>query len=291
LNTKDLNTTIGQALNQARQQLKEKGTGSPALDAEVLLSSVTGLDRAGLYREWERRLPGEEEARFFELVRRRGLSEPVAYLTGHKEFMGLDFTVGPSVLVPRPETELLVETALEVLPPSAKIIDVGTGSGAIAVSLASFLEGAVVYATDRSPEALDVARLNAARLGVGERCFFYHGNLLEPLSGLGLRGRVDLIAANLPYIGREEYPGLPEEVRLYEPPPALDGGAGGLDLYRRLIPAAPEFLKKGGLLLMEIGCRQGQALSALLSVPVWKVTVRKDLAGLDRLVVARYAQS
>lgn len=283
-----MNTTIGQALLRARQQLKEKDTGSPALDAEVLLTSVTGMDRAGLYRDWEKPLPEETEARFFELVGRRSLGEPVAYLTGHKEFMGLDFTVCPSVLIPRPETELLVETALKELPPSAVVIDVGTGSGAIAVSLACFRTDAVVYATDRSPEALRVARFNADRLGVGERCFFYEGDLLEPLAGLISGRRADLIAANLPYIARDEYPGLPEGVRLFEPSLALDGGAGGLALYRRLIPAAPGFLKKGGLLLLEIGCRQGQAVSALLSSPAWKASVQKDLAGLDRLVVARY---
>jgi release factor glutamine methyltransferase len=287
-----LHLTMGQALLRARQQLKKGiNSGSPALDAEVLLSSVTGLDRAGLYRDWEKSLPKEMETRFFELVGRRRLGEPVAYLTGQKEFMGLNFTVRPSVLIPRPETELLVETALKGLPPSATVIDVGTGSGAIAVSLAFFRTDAVVYATDCSPEALGVARLNAARLGVGERCFFYQGDLLEPLSASGAAGRVDLIAANLPYIARDEYPALPAGVRMFEPALALDGGADGLACYRRLIPAATRFLKKGGLLLLEIGCRQGQASLALFNPPAWEVAVLKDLAGLDRLVVARYQGS
>lgn len=284
-----MDLTIGQALLRAGQQLK-KGTdaGSPALDAEVLLSCVTGLDRAGLYRDREEILSGEMETSFFELLSRRLAGEPVAYLTGRKEFMGLVFAVGPSVLIPRPETELLVETALKELPASATVIDVGTGSGAIAVSLAFYRTDAVVYATDISPAALNTARSNAAGLGVGDRCFFYRGDLLEPFSAGAAVTRVDLIAANLPYIARDEYPGLPEEVRLFEPVLALDGGAGGLDLYRRLIPAAPQFLKEGGLLLLEIGCRQGQALRDLLNSPIWKVTVLRDLAGLDRLVVARY---
>jgi release factor glutamine methyltransferase len=287
-----LHLTIGQALLRAGQQLKKGiNSGSPALDAEVLLSSVTGLDRAGLYRDWEKSLPKEMETHFFELVGRRRLGEPVAYLTGHREFMGLDFAVSPAVLIPRPETELLVETALKRLPPSATVIDVGTGSGAIAVSLAFFRTDAVVYATDCSPEALSVARLNAARLGVGERCFFYQGDLLEPLSAGGAADRVDLIAANLPYIARDEYPALPAGVRIFEPALALDGGDDGLACYRRLIPAAPPFLKKGGLLLLEIGCRQGQASLALFNPQAWEVAVLKDLAGLDRLVVARYQGS
>jgi len=284
-----LQLTMGEALLRARQQLKKGiNSGSPALDAEVLLASVTGMDRAGIYRDWERNLPKELEALFFELVGRRCSGEPVAYLTGQKEFMGLNFSVNPSVLIPRPETELLVETALKILPPSAAVIDVGTGSGAIAVSLAFYRTDLVVYATDCSPEALSVARLNAARLGVGERCYFYQGDLLEPLSASGLAGRVDLIAANLPYIARDEYPVLPVEVRNFEPALALDGGADGLACYRRLIPAAPPFLKQGGFLLLEIGCRQGQASLDLFEKPAWEVAVLKDLAGLDRLVVARY---
>lgn len=285
----NLNLTIGQALVRAGQKLQERtDAGSPLLDAGVLLSFVTGLDRAGLYRDRDRVLSRKMETSFFELVNRRSAGEPVAYLTGCKEFMGLVFTVNPSVLVPRPETELLVEAALKELPPFATVIDVGTGSGAIAVSLAFYRTGAVVYATDCSPAALDVARANAAGLGVEDRCFFYQGDLLEPFSAGGAMVLADLITANLPYIARDEYPGLPEEVRLFEPVLALDGGTDGLDLYRRLIPAVPRFLKRGGLLLLEIGCRQGQALRDLLNSPIWEVSVLRDLAGLDRLVVARY---
>lgn len=279
--------TIKEALELARKQLRESGTDTPALDAEVLLAHVTGLDRAGLYRQWERSLSEEEEARFFALAGRRLSGEPVAYLTGHKEFMGLDFVVNPHVLIPRPETELLVETALELLPPSPVVVDAGTGSGAIAVSLAALHPGALVYATDCSPEALAVAGLNAERHGVAGRVFFCQGDLLEPLSGCIPAGGVDLIAANLPYISREDLPGLPREVRLFEPSLALDGGAGGLELYRRLIPAAAGFLKQGGYLLMEIGYDQGREMTELLAQPAWEAAILKDLAGLDRLVVAR----
>jgi len=282
----NLSQTIRQILQEARRKLQKVEGAAPALDSEVLLSHVTGLDRAGLYREWECTLPAHEEKYFWEMVMRRLLGEPVAYLTGCKEFMGLDFKVNPSVLIPRPETELLVETALALLPPAPLVIDVGTGSGAIAVSLASFLPESIVYATDCSGEALEVARNNAARHGVGSRVRFFRGELLEPLAGVVPANGVDLIAANLPYISSDELAGLPRSVRQFEPVLALDGGKGGLELYRRLIPTAAILLKKGGLLLLEIGFDQARDMLGLLETS-WEADIVKDLAGLDRLVVAR----
>lgn len=278
--------TIRQALREARRKLQEVEGAEPALDSEVLLSHVTGLDRAGLYRDAECELTAQQEERFWELVRRRRLGEPVAYLTGRKEFMDLDFKVRPCVLIPRPETELLVETATALLPPAPLVIDVGTGSGVIAVSLASLLPDSVVYATDYSGEALEVARDNAVRHGVGSRIRFYQGDLLEPLTGLFPAGRADLIAANLPYIPSGDLAGLPKSVRQYEPWLALDGGVDGLELYRRLIPKAAILLKNGGLLLMEIGFGQTRDMLELLKTG-WETDIVKDLAGLDRLVVAR----
>ncbi|BAF61010.1 MAG: peptide chain release factor N(5)-glutamine methyltransferase [Pelotomaculum sp.] len=275
-------------LRWGRERLREGGIDTPELDAEVLLAYVTGLSRAGLYRKKELVLTEEEEARFIDLVERRLAGEPVAYLTGHKEFMGLDFVVNRSVLIPRPETELMVETALKFLPGAPVIADVGTGSGAVAVSLAFFVKEAVVYATDISREALAVARLNAARHGVEGRVHFCPGDLLEPLTGRVMPGSLDLIAANLPYIATEDLPGLPREVRLFEPPVALDGGPGGLALYRRLIPAAAGFLKQGGIMLMEISPGQWAEMAGLLQPPQWEASLLKDLAGLDRLVLARF---
>jgi len=281
-----LAATIKSAVRTARELFKQHGVETPSLDAEVLLSHVTGLDRAGLYRRWESFLAKEEEARFFALAGRRLSGEPVAYLTGCKEFMGLEFKVDPRVLIPRPETELLVETALKILPPAPVIIDVGTGSGAIAVSLAFYRPQAVVYACDLSPEALAVARSNAARHGVAERVFFFRGDLLKSLAGRLPAGGADLIAANLPYVAKEDLPGLPREVRLFEPLLSLDGGADGLEPYRRLVPEAPGFLKQGGYLLLEIGCGQGRGMAGLLERPQWETVVLKDPAGRDRLVVA-----
>lgn len=280
--------TIKTALRQARKKIKECLAASPDLDAEVLLAHVTGLDRTGLYRHWERPLSRREEACFKELVDRRCTGEPVAYLTGCKEFMGLDFLVNNAVLIPRPDTELLVETALQILPEKPVVIEVGTGSGAIAVSLAYYRPKAVVHAIDCSAAALEMAGLNAARHGVADRIIFYEGDLLEPLAHCrpGQIGEADLIAANLPYIPEKDLPGLPREVRLFEPALALAGGPDGLALYRRLIPAAALYLKPGGSLLLEIGSAQGAAALALFDSGRWEAAVLKDLAGLDRLVTA-----
>jgi len=279
--------TIRQALLQARKKLRMSPIAEPSLDAEVLLGHVVALDRAGLYREWERELTEEEERLLEELLARRLQGEPVAYLTGHKEFMGLDFKVTPAVLIPRPETELLVETALQLLQPDALVIDVGTGSGAIAVSLARHLPQGRVFATDLSQEALRVARENAVGNSVSVR--FYQGDLLTPLKGVVPFGAADLIAANLPYIPSADLAKLPLSVREYEPALALDGGEDGLELYRRLIPEAALFLKKGGYLLLEIGFDQAEAALKLLREN-WETAVKQDLAGWDRLVVARLAR-
>jgi release factor glutamine methyltransferase len=281
-----LATTIKSALQTARELLAGHGVETPSLDTEVLLAHVTGLDRAGLYRRWESLLAEEEEDRFFALTGRRLSGEPVAYLTGSKEFMGLEFEVDHRVLIPRPETELLVETALKILPPAPVIIDVGTGSGAIAISLAFYRPQAVVYACDLAPEALAVARSNAVRHGVASRVFFFRGDLLKPLAGRLPAGGADLVAANLPYITSQDLPGLPREVRLFEPLPALDGGADGLELYRRLVRAAPDFLQRGGWLLMESGDGLAYKMAGLLVRLQWETVVLKDLAGHDRLVAA-----
>lgn len=283
-----MTVTLKAALKTAREKLNACGIVSAALDAEVLLSHVTGLDRAALYSELDRPLQNDEAAQFNNLVSRRLSGEPVAYITGHKEFMGLDFFVSTAVLIPRPETELLVEEALKILPSSPVVIDVGTGSGAIAVSLAFYNREALVYATDRCGESLEVARRNAVRHGVSDRIFLYRGDLLKPLKACLEAGGADLVAANLPYIAECDLPQLPREVRMFEPQLALDGGADGLEHYRRLIPEAAVFLKREGCLLLEIGWDQGPGAAALFDAQDWDVKVLQDLAGYDRLVVARF---
>lgn len=266
--------------------LKTAGISSPRVDAEVLLGFVLGCDRLALYREPRREVAAGEAARFEELVARRAAGEPVAYLTGEKEFMGLGFAVTPAVLIPRPETELLVETAVTLLRGVAApvVADVGTGSGAVAVSLAVLLPAARVFAVDISTAALTVARENACRHRVADRVVFCAGDLLEPFAGN--ESFFDLIVANLPYVPSEEVAKLPRPVRR-EPVLALDGGADGLALYRRLVSQARPLLKPGGHLLFEIGSGQGAAALGLLP-PAWEANVVQDLAGRDRLVVARY---
>ena len=282
---------IREALVKARVFFKDSEVENPSLDAEVLLMHILGIERAGLYLRFDQVLTLEQAAAYRSLTERRVKGEPVAYLIGHREFMGLDFAVNPSVLVPRPETELLVERALgflrDKLGDDLIVVDVGTGSGAIAVSLAHLNARVEVYAVDCSEDALVLAQHNAAIHCVSGRVRFFRGDLLAPLSALYMVGKVELIAANLPYISSVDVPDLPADVRLYEPHMALDGGLDGLDIYRRLLPGAWELLKSGGLLLMEIGPGQGNVLMREMVVMGWRsVEVVLDYAGLERVVMA-----
>jgi release factor glutamine methyltransferase len=280
-------TTIKESLQLAGLRIKEAGCANPALDAAVLLGCVIGESRTGLYRNWQQSLLPEAESRFFALVERRCAGEPVAYLTGEKEFMGLSFAVNPSVLIPRPETEMLVERAIGILGGAATVvIDVGTGSGAIGVSVAVHLPKSLVYAIDISADAIKTARQNARSHGVEQRVNFRQGDLLKAVEEDGLTGGVDLIAANLPYVATGDLADLPLEVRGYEPREALIAGLDGMDLYRQLIPQAVRFLKPGGILIMEIGYDQRETMAVLLPEDVWQVSFERDLAGLDRLVTA-----
>ncbi len=297
-------TRLSELLNKTASILKQKGSSSPRLDAEVLLAHCLGTDRAGLYARSHIEPDAATLEKYLSLVVRRGHGEPVAYLTGVREFMGLDFNVTPAVLIPRPETELLVETALGIIEntirgrfpvshistgiPQPVIVDVGTGSGAIAVSLASRLPGAKIYAVDISPEALAVARINAERHGVTDRMDLFCGDLLVPLPGK-LTGGVDLITANLPYIPSGDMDGLMPDVARFEPHTALDGGEDGLQFYRRLIPLAENFVRPGGALLMETAPDQADIL-ARLPGDSWETDILRDLAGRERLVVAVLTQ-
>lgn len=279
--------TVAEALAWARGLLQGAGVESAALDTEVLLAATLNGDRVMLFRAPERRLTPAERERFVFLVRERARRVPVAYLTGRKEFMGLEFTVTPDVLIPRPETELLVELAREHLRgrPDPLAIDVGTGSGAIAVSLAVLEPRVRVRATDVSAAALAVARANAALHGVAGRVVFLQGDLLDPVPEDTVR-RADLLAANLPYVPAAEIDGLFPEVRA-EPRLALDGGPDGLDLYRRLVPRAAALLPPGALVLLEIAPCQAGAARGLFDPADWaEVRCHRDLAGRERVVAA-----
>ena len=272
-------------LAQASQRLSDAGVESPRWDAELLLAHVLGTNRAQVLAWPERQLTPQQLARFQDLVARRSEREPLAYILGQWEFFGLAFEVDRRVLIPRPETELLVERALGMarrMTPPLRIADVGAGSGAIAVSLAVHLPEATVYALDESPDSLALAAENARHHGVGDRVHCLAGDLLAPLPE-----PVHLIAANLPYVTTEEWQDLAPEIRDYEPRAALDGGPNGLALIRRLLAAAAPHLLPGGAILLEIGAEQGKAATSLARQHFPKATVllQQDYAGLDRLVI------
>ncbi len=275
--------TIAQALTWATDTLAQ-ASPTPRLDAELLLTHTLGISRVRVLTEPHTVLDQSAYERFRHLVERRVDLEPVAYLIGHREFYGLDFEVTPAVLVPRPETELLVELALtwvrQRMLDKLRVADIGTGSGCIAVAFAVNYRQAHIIGVDRSPEALEVAGRNVRRHGVADRVELREGNLLAPLTE-----PIDLLISNPPYTVLRE---IDENVRLHEPHLALDGGPDGLDLYRRLIADAPTKLIQGGALLLEIGATQGAAVSSLAAVqfPNADIRIYQDLAGLDRVVAA-----
>ncbi len=274
--------TIKDLLEWTTRFFTDKGIEEPRLNAEVLLAQVLDKDRVYLYANYHAPVNKNEREQYREFIKRRSNGEPLAYLLERREFMSLDFKVTPAVLIPRPETELLVETVLQLADQEKplSICDVGIGSGAIAVSLAFYLPQAQVTGIDISGPALEVARWNAQQHGVEVR--FLEGDLLEPLP---VQEQFDFICANLPYISEEEYAQLDIQVRDYEPRQALWGFGDGLELYRRLIPQVWSYLRPDGYLLMEIGCNQSQAVAQLLP-PSVKMQVERDWAGLDRLMIA-----
>ncbi len=284
--------TVQEVLKGARARLRAAKIATADLDALVLLGHVVGMSRAALYAHPERDLSPDEVATFQMLIERRAQGEPVAYLTGHKEFMGLDLLVDRRVLIPRPETELLVEQALaevrgrgEAALGRMRVADIGTGSGAIALGLAVHEPRLpLIYATDLSAEALALAAENARRLGVAERVRFLQGDLLEPLPE-----PVDVLLANLPYVALAEREVLASDVRDYEPHLALFGAEDGLGHIRRLLTSAPPLLKPGAVILLEFGYDQRARLAELIPAALPGALVRfiTDYAGWDRLVEVR----
>jgi release factor glutamine methyltransferase len=273
--------TLKQALARARETLGTNSIPDASLESELLLRHVLKMDRVQLYLELDSELHGEKEQAFWESVARRLKGEPTAYLTGCREFYGLDFYVDRRVLIPRPESELLVEKALALAERRtiSTVADIGTGCGAIAISLAMHLPGVRIYATDISSEALAVARSNSEKHGVQNCVCFLQGDLLAPLPG-----PVDIIVANLPYVREEEVKS--KRLADFEPELALDGGADGLDRMRKLCRQAKGRLTPSGCLLLEIGQGQADAITGLLRglFPTALLEVAPDLAGIARVV-------
>ncbi|MFL5308740.1 MAG: peptide chain release factor N(5)-glutamine methyltransferase [Polyangia bacterium] len=275
--------TVLEVIKWTMARFTERRLDSPRLDAEILVAHALGLSRVQLYVQFDRPLLPDELAAIRALIKRRQAGESVAYVVGKKEFWGLELAVDARVLVPRPDTESLVEEGRARLDEAAhtdeRIADVGTGSGAVALALAKVRPAAAVFAGDLSAGALDVARGNAERLGLAVT--FVEGDLAAPLAP---HGPFSLLVANLPYIPTAELAGLPPEVRA-EPAQALDGGTDGLDLVRRLIAEAPPLLRAGGALALEIGFGQAAATADLLAAGGFTdVRSRRDLAGIDRVV-------
>jgi release factor glutamine methyltransferase len=278
------NFSIANALGEGTQRLQEAAVPEARRHAGSLLAHVLGRDRSFLIAHADEAVTAEEFRSFKFLIERRAGGEPMQYITGHQEFFKLDFEVTPAVLIPRPETELIVEAALEILrdEPQPRIVDVGTGSGCLVISLLHELSAARGLATDVSVPALQVAQRNAQRHGVNDRLALVGSDCF---SGLRADGSVHLMVSNPPYVSDDEMNGLQREVR-YEPAAALAGGPDGLSVIQRLLLGARPFLHSGGHFVFEIGFGQSEAMEQLIDRHVWKlIEIRKDLQGIPRTFV------
>jgi release factor glutamine methyltransferase len=286
------NWTILTLLKWTTAYFKSHHVEQPRATAEILLAHTLGVGRVDLYVQYERLLEEEELGRFKGYIRRRTQREPVAYIVGKKEFWSMDFEVAPGVLIPRPETETLVEAVLMAVPEeptaaSLRILDLGTGSGAVIVAVASERPGHEFYAVDRSQEVLAAAHNNARAHGLDKTITFLQGDWFDPVRELG--SRFDVIVSNPPYISTPELEGLPPEISRHEPREALDGGPDGLDPIRLIVREASDYLAPGGWLLFEIGHDQWDRVEKLIfSAKAYRdIDVVKDYGGRDRVARAR----
>ncbi len=276
---------LKQALQSAIQQLDQAQVGSPRINAETLLMFVLGRDRAYLYAHGERVLSAEEILRYQQLTAERARGVPAQYITGHQEFWGMDLLVSPAVLIPRPETEHVVETVIELSQGRAgniRIVDVGTGSGCIALALAKELPQAEIHATEISATALEVARANAGRHQLTERVHFHQTDLLNDIAGL----QFDFVVSNPPYVGESEKDTVEAQVRKFEPQIAVFAGETGMEVFAKLIPQALKVLSPGGWLVMELAFSSYDRVRQLLLN--WSdLRFSNDLQGIPRVVAAR----
>jgi release factor glutamine methyltransferase len=284
-------TTIDALLAWARQVLDRAEIENAVQESRWLVGHALGLEPHHLVSQAEQPVSSEKKTQTESLVSRRAAHEPLQYILGTQEFCGLDFHVSPAVLIPRPETEVLLQEALRAvdLNKDSVLVDVGTGSGCVAVTLATILSRARILAVDRSPEALAEAKANAERLTVADRIEFIEGDLLSPLRDRGLTGQVDVIVSNPPYIAESEWAGLQPEVRGFEPRSALVSGPTGTEFHDRLLRESKEYLVPGGSLVMEIGQGQRPAVQQIAEQlgGYTPVEIAKDGAGIERIVIFR----
>lgn len=280
--------TCKDALEWTVGYLERHGDPHPRRSAEWLLAAATGLSRVELYAYHDRPLAPDERERYRTLVAKRAAGMPLQYATGEMPFRHLVITVEPGVFIPRPETEVLVDVALRCIEQSEEplVCDLCTGSGCVAVSLAHEHRGARVWATDLDERPVEVARANARRAGVADRVVVERGHLFDPLPAT-LRGSLDLVVSNPPYVPSADLPSLPPEVLGFEPMRALDGGPDGLDVVRRIATEAREWLVPGGALALEVDSRRAEDAARLLERGYDGVTITKDLTGRDRIVSGR----
>lgn len=289
--TKDI-WTISSLLNWTVNYFKTKGIESARLDAEVLLANVLQKERIYLYVHFDEPMQQEELAKFREYVAKRARRVPVAYIIGEREFMGLPFKVTSDTLIPRPDTEVLVENVILNIEDSKKeeelkIIDIGTGSGAIILALLDNLPKAIGTAVDISEKAINVAKENAVSLKLADRCNFLVGDLFKPLGFNGGANKFDIIVSNPPYIPQKDIAGLEIDVKQYEPLTALTDKGDGLSYYRRLLSEGKNYLQDNGFIALEIGIHQSEAVKDIAMQYGWKnIKVIKDYAGINRVVLA-----
>ncbi len=295
-NIKEIAVTVSQALKKGTDILKNANNEAPALEAGVIFCHITGKDKTFLYSHGGDNLAAESEKAFIDAIGRRAEGVPLQHITGFQEFMSLNFRVGPEVLIPRQDTETLVEAVIahvkaadkketrgpaEGGPCSVRILDIGTGSGCIAISLAHYLEGCCVTAVDVSPAALELARANAADHKAGDKVKFVLSDLF---SRLEKSESFDVIVSNPPYIPAMDIDNLQIEVKAHEPVLALDGGRDGMDYYRRITAQGVQYLNPGGLLAFEVGYGQAEAVRNIMESSFGRISVYKDLSGVERVV-------
>lgn len=287
--------TIDELLQKGIDMLDRGDFSNPLLDVQILLCYVLNVDKIYIYTHRNRLVDSQTVDNFLKLVKKRKEGYPIQYIVKKQEFMGLDFFVDEGVLIPRPDTEVLVESIIGIVNKGhfskkdvIRIVDIGTGSGAITLSLAYYIENSLVYSVDISDRAIEIATKNCKRLGLENRVKFLQGDLLEPLMGLNLQGNVDIIVSNPPYIPSYDIQSLQREVSIYEPRIALDGGVDGLQYYRRIAYKSIDYLTEDGLLAFEIGYNQGDSVETILEEKGCfnDIQIVKDLSGHDRVVLA-----